>query len=157
MLRMTTLKSQPIFLLGFGGVGRALARQIIAARDLHARRNTLHLKVIGVADSASSIVEPSGLSDAVLNDILERKSRGEHLAPDPWSVVPRPSSQAPDPLTVALRPEASNNPRPGGRPAGGNLARIAEKRPLASLSRLPGLPRFPHPCGSSSASSRSPT
>jgi homoserine dehydrogenase len=77
---MDSIKSQPVFLLGFGGVGRALARQIIAARALHVRRNKLHLNIIGVADSASSVLDPSGLSDAVIGDLIGCKSRGERLS-----------------------------------------------------------------------------
>lgn len=99
---MNNLKSQPVFLLGFGGVGRALARQIIAARELHARRNHLHLTVIGVADSASLVVEPSGLSDAAIGDLIERKSRGESVSTDHrWPFEgPRP------PITDHLPPNA---------------------------------------------------
>jgi homoserine dehydrogenase len=66
---------QPLFLLGFGGVGRALARQIISARTLHARRNGLRLQIVGVADSAGVYVESSGLSDMRLLELLELKSR----------------------------------------------------------------------------------
>lgn len=80
---MSDLYFQPVFLLGFGGVGRALARQILAARARHAQRNRLRLVLVGVADSASSVMAPSGLSDAAILDLLERKGRGERLADDP--------------------------------------------------------------------------
>lgn len=80
---MSQLYTQPVFLVGFGGVGRALARQILAARHRHAHRNRLHLAIIGVADSASAIIAPSGLSDAAIHDLLDRKSRGERLSPEP--------------------------------------------------------------------------
>ncbi|MCS7055207.1 MAG: hypothetical protein NZM18_03395 [Thermoflexales bacterium] len=77
---MNDLYVQPVFLLGFGGVGRALARQILAARERHARRNRLQLAIVGVADSVSSVIAPSGLPDADIRDLLDRKSRGERLA-----------------------------------------------------------------------------
>lgn len=73
------MKQQPVFLLGFGGVGRALARQIIAARDLHARRRNLHLSVIGVADSSGVIFDARGIRDADLSAMIERKLAGQRL------------------------------------------------------------------------------
>jgi len=76
---MTDQLIQPVFLLGFGGVGRVLARQIIALRDRHARRNRLHLAIVGIADSASAVVEPAGLTDQAVLDLVARKSRGERL------------------------------------------------------------------------------
>ena len=85
---MTDLFIQPIFLLGFGGVGRALARQIVAVRDRHARRNKLHLAIVGIADSASAIVEPAGLTDQAVLDLIARKSRGERLGAGASSVLP---------------------------------------------------------------------
>ena len=63
------------FLLGFGGVGRALARQILAARSLHRRRNGLRLNIIGVADSAGAYVETGGITDARLEQLLDAKTR----------------------------------------------------------------------------------
>ncbi len=80
---MSDLYLQPVFLLGFGGVGRALARQILATRDRHMQRNGLRLSIVGAADSASSIMAPSGLPDAVIHDLLARKDRGERLTDDP--------------------------------------------------------------------------
>jgi len=85
---MTALQQQPLFLLGLGGVGRALIRQIVAARARHAERNRLRLAVVGVADSASSLVEPAGLADEQLLGLVERKARGERLAGEPLSALP---------------------------------------------------------------------
>ena len=77
---MTNLKSQPVFLLGFGGVGRALANQIIAARALHAGRNHLRIEVIGIADSTSSVIDANGLSDAAIARLIDQKTRGHRLS-----------------------------------------------------------------------------
>ncbi len=88
---MTDLYTQPIFILGFGGVGRALARQVLAARHRHAQRNRLHLAIVGVADSTSTVVEPSGLPDAAVFDLLDRKSRGERLVPGSGTVPHSPT------------------------------------------------------------------
>jgi homoserine dehydrogenase len=68
-------KVQNLFLLGFGGVGRALTRQIMQARALHARRNGLRLQIIGLADSAGVYVDQAGLDDAQLEMLLARKTR----------------------------------------------------------------------------------
>jgi homoserine dehydrogenase len=77
---MSNLKSQPIFLLGFGGVGRALARQIVAARDLHTHRNHLRLDIVGIADSTSALFEPNGFGDATITELIERKRAGAALS-----------------------------------------------------------------------------
>jgi homoserine dehydrogenase len=66
---------QNLFLLGFGGVGRALARQILNARALHAQRNGLRLQIVGLADSAGVYVDPAGIPDARLLEFLESKIR----------------------------------------------------------------------------------
>lgn len=76
---MSTLLSQPVFLLGFGGVGRALARQIVAARDLHAHRNHLRLDVVGIADSTSALFEPSGLADERIAKVILAKQQGNRV------------------------------------------------------------------------------
>jgi homoserine dehydrogenase len=76
---MSDLRKQPVFLLGFGGVGRALARQIVAARERHAARNHLRLEVVGAADSASSVFDPSGIDDAGLVRLIEHKERAGRL------------------------------------------------------------------------------
>jgi homoserine dehydrogenase len=71
--RSTSVTERPIFLLGFGGVGRALTRQIISTRALHKERNALHLKVIGIADSAGYYRDAVGMSDEVLAHLLDAK------------------------------------------------------------------------------------
>jgi homoserine dehydrogenase len=76
------MKTQPVFLLGFGGVGRALARQICDARKLHEKRNNLCLEMIGIADSTGVILDSSGFCDPALSQLIERKTRGEKLTTD---------------------------------------------------------------------------
>jgi homoserine dehydrogenase len=63
-----------VFLFGFGGVGRALARQITAARALHLTRNHLRVNVIGIADSAGVYLEPHGLDDNHLTELVHHKA-----------------------------------------------------------------------------------
>lgn len=77
---MSDIKQQPVFLLGFGGVGRALAKQIVSARALHEHRSRLHLNVIGIADSTSTIVDVAGFTDAEITNAIALKSQGGKLA-----------------------------------------------------------------------------
>lgn len=79
---MTDLKSQPLFLLGFGGVGRALAGQIVAARDLHARRCELRLDIVAIADSASFITDEDGLCDPALLQLIGQKGKTGRMTED---------------------------------------------------------------------------
>jgi homoserine dehydrogenase len=72
-------KVQNLFLLGFGGVGRALARQMLHARALHARRHGLCINVVGLADSAGVYVDPAGILDARLEELLANKTRSGRL------------------------------------------------------------------------------
>ena len=48
---MSTLKQTPVIILGAGGVGRALIRQIIAGRQQLAERSQQQINVVAVADS----------------------------------------------------------------------------------------------------------
>ncbi len=82
----------PIVLMGAGGVGRALLRQIVASRVVVAGRNQLHFRVVAVADSRRVVVAPAGLSDAQLQAIVAAKTAGE----------PLPQSEERDDPTVLL-------------------------------------------------------
>ncbi|MCX6017204.1 MAG: homoserine dehydrogenase [Chloroflexi bacterium] len=67
------MQRQPIFFLGFGGVGRALLTQILDAREQHRKRNGLKLDVLGIADSAGALVSEKPLGDAALRKALQTK------------------------------------------------------------------------------------
>lgn len=71
----------PIALLGAGGVGRALVRQIVALRDRHAAAYGLRLAVRAVADRGGAVVAASsgGLGDDVLLALEARKAAGGML------------------------------------------------------------------------------
>lgn len=61
----------PIMLFGVGGVGRALLRQIMEERSVHAERYGIELAVIGVADSAGALLTgEAGLDDRTLTHLL---------------------------------------------------------------------------------------
>jgi homoserine dehydrogenase len=73
------MKVQRVFLLGLGGVGRALARQLLAARKLHELRHRLRLEVIGMADSAGFYIQPDGIDDIRLAELVAHKSQTARL------------------------------------------------------------------------------
>lgn len=85
---MKQIFDQPIFLLGFGGVGRALARQIVASRERLARRRALRLRVIGAADSRGVAYAAGGFDDDALMRLVALKEAGEHFAPAALPALP---------------------------------------------------------------------
>jgi homoserine dehydrogenase len=75
------MRELPLILLGIGGVGRALVRQIIENRPLHAESYGLRLPVLAVADSGSAVIAlDGGLADSELQELLTLKSAGRSLA-----------------------------------------------------------------------------
>jgi homoserine dehydrogenase len=78
------MRELPIILLGVGGVGRALLRQIIENRALHTERYGLILRLLAVTDSSSAVVAlDGGLPDAELQTMLTLKSDGRPLTDHP--------------------------------------------------------------------------
>ena len=75
----TDIRKCTVFLLGFGGVGRSLARQIVATRTLHAERNHIVLTIIGIADSNGIYCSPEGITDSTLSQIIHFKTTSGRL------------------------------------------------------------------------------
>ena len=74
------MREIPIILLGVGGVGGALLRQILAQRAFHAQEYGLHLRILALADSSGAVTEPyGGLDDETLHGILAHKQAGKPL------------------------------------------------------------------------------
>lgn len=73
------MKQIPVILLGAGGVGQALLRQIIATRDQIAGRAGIRFDVVAVVDSATWQWAPHGLDDVALQTVINRKRKGERL------------------------------------------------------------------------------
>lgn len=69
----------PIIILGIGNVGRALVRQIIDLRPMHAERLRARLEVVALADSDGAIFQPGGMQDAELEIIMRAKAEGGRL------------------------------------------------------------------------------
>ncbi|KAK4607170.1 hypothetical protein RGQ29_001117 [Quercus rubra] len=76
------MKTIPVVLMGCGGVGRQLLHHIVSSRSLHAKLG-VHLRVVGVCDSKSSIVVSDVLSmefdDKFLLELCQLKSNGSSL------------------------------------------------------------------------------
>lgn len=100
----------PVLLLGAGGVGGALLRQIVSGRHSSARRNGCRFEVVAVADRRGAWVNPAGLSDAELLDAVAAKGRGEPI--DPARRAGRAASPGESPVELLER-VASEVDRPG--------------------------------------------
>ena len=75
------MQQLPLILFGLGGVGRALVRQILDNRDLHADQYDLEIRFLALCDSRSALIEPmEGLSDQQIEEVLALKAAGRSLA-----------------------------------------------------------------------------
>lgn len=77
------MRDLPIILLGIGGVGRCLVRQIMAQRAFHALHYELTVSVLAVADRDGAVIEPDGLEDDLLAELCAIKEAGGRLADHP--------------------------------------------------------------------------
>lgn len=89
------MKRIPIIILGAGGVGQALIKQLIAGRQRIAERAQCQFSVVAVVDSKSWLWQPDGLSDAQLLAAMASKQRGESVAPQPKPAERRPGKLSP--------------------------------------------------------------
>jgi len=70
------MKQIPVILLGAGGVGQAVLRQIVNGRLQTNTRNQLNFNIVAVADSQNWQWRAMGLADAQLLAIIEAKKNG---------------------------------------------------------------------------------
>ncbi len=70
------MKHIPVIILGSGGVGRALLRQILTGRGVTASRNDLRFDLVAVTDSRSWLWAPGGLEDGRLRQAIADKYAG---------------------------------------------------------------------------------
>ncbi len=77
---MTDLKQIPVIVLGTGGVGSALLRQIVDGREQITSRNKCRFEVVAVTDSQSCLFAADGLADGELLAAVERKQQGMAVA-----------------------------------------------------------------------------
>ena len=121
---MKEIRNQPVFVLGFGGVGRALARQIVASRDSLARRRGLRLTVIGAADSRGVAHAAHGFDDDALMRLAAHKEQGGHFEPGALPDLPPNCIVVDTTATEATVPILLDTLRAGG-------VALANKLPLA--------------------------
>lgn len=76
---MPEQKNIPIIFLGFGTVGQALLRQILANREALTRRAGLSLIPVGLADISGVLVEDNGISEDTLRSALKIVADGHQL------------------------------------------------------------------------------
>jgi bifunctional aspartokinase / homoserine dehydrogenase 1 len=78
----TSGRESKVSFLGFGQIGRALARQLVA-QERHLRTNFgVDIKIVAVADRSGIKVEEKGFAPDALEQIAERKESGERLFDD---------------------------------------------------------------------------
>ncbi|HEV8658339.1 MAG TPA: bifunctional aspartate kinase/homoserine dehydrogenase I [Thermoanaerobaculia bacterium] len=75
----TSGRESKVTFLGFGQIGRALARQLVA-QEKHLRADFgVDIRVIAVADRSGIKIDEKGFAPAALDDLAERKASGERL------------------------------------------------------------------------------
>lgn len=70
------MKHVPLVIFGAGKVGRALVQQLLAAAELHARRDGLAFPIAAWCDHDGAAVDEKGLREAVLRALLDAKAAG---------------------------------------------------------------------------------
>ncbi len=65
--------------LGVGGVGRALARQILTNRERHADQLGLWLQYRAIADRDGAVINTRGLADEQIAKLVEAKAKGARV------------------------------------------------------------------------------
>jgi homoserine dehydrogenase len=80
---MHNIREVPLIMLGLGNVGRALLRQILAARETVTERRRVRLVPVALADVSGLLCDPAGLSDETLERALAVVSAGQLVAAVP--------------------------------------------------------------------------
>lgn len=73
------MKQIPVILLGIGGVGQVVLRQLINGRLQTNTRNQINFNIVAVADSKQWQWEAMGLTDAQLLAIIEAKNNADEF------------------------------------------------------------------------------
>jgi bifunctional aspartokinase / homoserine dehydrogenase 1 len=118
-------------LLGFGQIGRELARQVVAQQP-HLRRDAgVDLKITGVADRSGVRIDEDGFSPAALQRLAKQKAAGTRLfGKDPQgfdALWPLPSYR---PILVDLTSDETGELLLEAMQHGFNVV-LANKKPLA--------------------------
>lgn len=125
----------PVIILGAGGVGRALLRQLVAGRDAIAARNRLQFAVVAVADRRCRAWAPGGLSADQLLALLEDKQQRRPIGPQrpagPEIVAEAVRAGLQGALLVDVTAEDGMEPTIDAALAAGFGVVLANKKPLA--------------------------
>ena len=81
--RLATVRSVPFVLIGVGGVGSALLKEIASARSFHAGKYGIRFSALAVCDSSAAVLAAnanSELSDETLTALTAHKATGASLA-----------------------------------------------------------------------------
>ena len=134
----------PLILLGIGGVGRALVRQIIANRMLHAKRYGLKLGLLAVCDRTGAVLDlGGGIDDDTLQDLIDLKEAGgalgEHaLGSDDYDDISTIVTLAGRPGAIVVDVTAADATIPAllvARERGYKIA-LANKKPLTDTQEV---------------------
>lgn len=90
---MTNERSLDIVVVGLGSVGRALIRQLMTVADRLESDYGIGFRMVGLADRSGLLHRGEGLSDSVIEEVLEAKVQGESIR-DIQSAIPPISSLA---------------------------------------------------------------
>ena len=122
-----------VILLGLGGVGRTLARQIVETRQRLAQVSGLFLRVIGLLEIEAYLWDEAGLPDQTIRAAVEARSQGLGLDTLPGS---RPLDNwtdqlAADQILVDLTASSGTGPTLQAALNAGSAVVLANKKPLA--------------------------
>ncbi len=90
------MRTISIVQLGFGGVGRALAKQVVGLREWHRGRYGVELRYVALCDSNGAIVDSKGIPDDIVLEAVERKKAGEGLKDLPYGYLQSDASAVVD-------------------------------------------------------------
>lgn len=128
------MKNIAIIQLGLGGVGRELARQILAQRDLLAHRYDLGLDYMLLADSTGILYTDTPLGPDTINEVLAAKATFHQLTDVPgatwgnrWSdLLPKTPS-----IIVDVTASSGHESQLARATLAGHRVVLANKRPLS--------------------------
>jgi homoserine dehydrogenase len=124
------MQTIPVILLGAGGVGRSLLRQLVAGHDTFAARNGQVFRVVAVADRRHWLADPAGLTEAQLRQLVADKEGNRPIGPArPADILQ--ASGVPHAILVDVTAEAGMEPLIDQALDAGWGVVLANKKPLA--------------------------
>jgi len=123
----------PIIQLGLGGVGRALARQMLTVAPMIRRRYGIDLRYVALVDSHGALAGDPALTDTQVHNILAAKEARQHIDSLAGAITDRHWLELlPATITIVVDVTAAGNhaaPLAAAISAGHRVV-LANKRPL---------------------------